>query len=124
MNPVSRVILKIKREKTGYSAYTKSVFRPHLAMGSSTKDTPTFTCRMTHALVRFLLNYLPSFTLDQVVVVGPKHSSGQYEYVVLSNWARFPIIGLVRDIRTFYSLYKDKLEDELEKEGFVSDYTG
>ncbi|VDO36406.1 unnamed protein product [Haemonchus placei] len=61
----------------------------------------------------------------QIVIVGPrKDGNGQYEYVVLSNWARFPLIGLVRDIRVFYSKYKDQLETELEKEGFINDYSG
>ncbi|KAE9414084.1 hypothetical protein Angca_001028, partial [Angiostrongylus cantonensis] len=61
----------------------------------------------------------------QIVLVGPRNNgSGQYEYVVLSNWARFPLIGLVRDIRVFYNKYKDQLETELEKEGFINDYSG
>ncbi|VDM56449.1 unnamed protein product [Angiostrongylus costaricensis] len=61
----------------------------------------------------------------QIVLVGPRNNgNGQYEYVVLSNWARFPLIGLVRDIRVFYNKYKDQLETELEKEGFINDYSG
>ncbi|PIO75850.1 hypothetical protein TELCIR_02086 [Teladorsagia circumcincta] len=61
----------------------------------------------------------------QIVIVGPqKGGRGQYEYVILSNWARFPLIGLVRDIRVFYKKYKDQLEVELEKEGFINDYSG
>ncbi|KAK5984201.1 BMA-LPR-7 [Trichostrongylus colubriformis] len=61
----------------------------------------------------------------QIVIVGPrKGGKGQYEYVILSNWARFPLIGLVRDIRVFYKKYKDQLEVELEKEGFINDYSG
>lgn len=61
----------------------------------------------------------------QIVLVGPrKGGKGQYEYVILSNWARFPLIGLVRDIRVFYKKYKDQLETELEKEGFINDYSG
>ncbi|CAJ0946970.1 unnamed protein product, partial [Mesorhabditis belari] len=60
----------------------------------------------------------------QIVIVGPKHSTGQYEYVVLSNWARFPVIAMARDIRVFYKLYKDKLEDKLTSEGFSTEYAG
>ncbi|KAF8355391.1 lpr-7 [Pristionchus pacificus] len=60
----------------------------------------------------------------QVVMIGPiDKKSGQYEYVILSNWARFPIIGLVRDIRVFYEKYKDAMEAELEKDGFMNGYS-
>ncbi|CAJ0575100.1 unnamed protein product, partial [Mesorhabditis spiculigera] len=52
------------------------------------------------------------------------HQSGQYEYVVLSNWARFPVIAMARDIRSFYKAHKDKLEDALTKEGFSTEYAG
>ncbi|CAD6188981.1 unnamed protein product [Caenorhabditis auriculariae] len=61
----------------------------------------------------------------QIVTVGPiNDETNQYEYVILSNWARFPIIGLVRDLRTFYAKYKDQLEDQLDKDGFNNEITG
>ncbi|CAB3400860.1 unnamed protein product [Caenorhabditis bovis] len=61
----------------------------------------------------------------QIVLVGPVNKqTKQYEYVILSNWARFPLIGLVRDLRVFYNKYKDRLENELYKEGFMNDMTG
>ncbi|CAI5455020.1 unnamed protein product [Caenorhabditis angaria] len=61
----------------------------------------------------------------QIVLVGPiDKKSKQYEYVILSNWAKFPLIGLVRDIKTFYKLYQEKLEDDLDKAGFMNDMTG
>lgn len=71
-------------------------------------------------------------------MIGPiDKKSGQYEYVIVSNWARFgivpysncmvyfrfPIIGLVRDIRVFYEKYKDAMEAELEKDGFMNGYS-
>ncbi|GMT36662.1 hypothetical protein PFISCL1PPCAC_27959, partial [Pristionchus fissidentatus] len=57
----------------------------------------------------------------QVVMIGPiDKKSGQYEYVILSNWARFPIVGLVRDLRVFYDKYKDAMETNLDKEGFIN----
>ena len=37
---------------------------------------------------------------------------------------RFPIIGLVRDLRVFYEHHKDKMEQQLEKQGFLNSYTG
>ncbi|KIH58340.1 hypothetical protein ANCDUO_11455, partial [Ancylostoma duodenale] len=61
----------------------------------------------------------------QIVLVGPRQGgTGQYEYVILSNWARYPVIGLVRDTRVFHNKYKERLEAELEKEGFINDYSG
>ncbi|VDM74465.1 unnamed protein product [Strongylus vulgaris] len=61
----------------------------------------------------------------QIVLVGPRGGgTGQYEYVILSNWARYPLIGLVRDTRVFHNRYKEQLESELEKEGFINDYSG
>ncbi|CCD73151.1 Lipocalin domain-containing protein [Caenorhabditis elegans] len=61
----------------------------------------------------------------QIVVVGPINKQhNQYEYLILSNWARFPMIGLVRDLRKFYKEYKDQVETDLEKAGFMDDVTG
>ncbi|VDN29216.1 unnamed protein product [Cylicostephanus goldi] len=62
---------------------------------------------------------------DQIVLVGPrKGGKGQYEYIILSNWARYPLIGLVRDTQVFHNRYRQQLEAELEKEGFINDYSG
>uniref|UniRef100_A0A1I7X532 Tyrosine-protein phosphatase domain-containing protein n=1 Tax=Heterorhabditis bacteriophora TaxID=37862 RepID=A0A1I7X532_HETBA len=87
--------------------------RPLLVTVSFTTIELMCICRMIHVHV------------NQIVLVGPREGgSGQYEYLILSNWARFPIIGLVRNIRSFYKEHKDALENELEKEGFINDYTG
>lgn len=34
------------------------------------------------------------------------------------------MIGLVRDLRKFYKEYKDQVETDLEKAGFMDDVTG
>ncbi|PAV73876.1 hypothetical protein WR25_16062 isoform D [Diploscapter pachys] len=61
----------------------------------------------------------------QIVIMGPRNQrTGQYEYLVLSNWARYPIIGLARDIRHFYKHYKDEMENKLESAGLINDVTG
>ncbi|KHJ96140.1 hypothetical protein OESDEN_03901 [Oesophagostomum dentatum] len=61
----------------------------------------------------------------QIVLVGPRRAgTGQYEYIILSNWARYPLIGLVRDTRVFHNRFKEQLESELEKEGFINNYSG
>ncbi|CAL2052831.1 unnamed protein product [Caenorhabditis brenneri] len=61
----------------------------------------------------------------QIVIVGPINKQHkQYEYLILSNWARFPMIGLVRDLRSFYTNFKDQVETDLEKAGFMDDVTG
>uniref|UniRef100_A0A914RHI4 Lipocalin domain-containing protein n=1 Tax=Parascaris equorum TaxID=6256 RepID=A0A914RHI4_PAREQ len=41
--------------------------------------------------------YCPT-TEYQIIMIGPKNKiSGQYEYIVLSNWAKYPTIAMARD---------------------------
>uniref|UniRef100_A0A914VQC4 Lipocalin domain-containing protein n=1 Tax=Plectus sambesii TaxID=2011161 RepID=A0A914VQC4_9BILA len=56
----------------------------------------------------------------QVVLVGPKSSQGQYEYVIMSNWAKYPVIGMVRDLDLYASKYRKEMEQELRKEGYLN----
>lgn len=75
-------------------------------------------CRLPIASVEF-------FCSDQVVLLGPTNEqTGQYEYVVLSNWARFPIIGLARDAAFYHKHLADRLEKELASEGFINSRNG
>ncbi|VDK85418.1 unnamed protein product [Litomosoides sigmodontis] len=35
----------------------------------------------------------------QIVIIGPKNAeSGQYEYIVTTNWAKFPLVAMTRDL--------------------------
>ena len=54
----------------------------------------------------------------QVVSVGPRSRDGQYEYVILSNWAKHPVIGLVRDLR-HYHLARNRMTSWLRDNGLV-----
>jgi hypothetical protein len=57
---------------------------------------------------------------DQVVMVGPKAATGQYEYIVLSNWVKYPVIGMVRNLHTYDSEYRDEVHGRLRREGYVT----
>jgi len=59
----------------------------------------------------------------QIVLLGPIDiESGLYEYVFLSNWAKYPVIGLARDWRRFFQLYRNETELWLNQEGYLTDF--
>ncbi len=60
---------------------------------------------------------------DQVVLVGPiDEKTMMYEYVFLSNWAKFPVIGLARDWRRFAQRFQRHTEQWLNNEGYLVDF--
>lgn len=58
---------------------------------------------------------------DQVVHTGPVHNAtNRYEYLVLSNWSQYPVIGLARDLKTFYASYLKQMQLYLRQNGFMN----
>uniref|UniRef100_A0A915BBZ1 Lipocalin domain-containing protein n=1 Tax=Parascaris univalens TaxID=6257 RepID=A0A915BBZ1_PARUN len=56
----------------------------------------------------------------QIIMIGPKNKiSGQYEYIVLSNWAKYPTIAMARDVGEFSAKYRNVLVERFKHEGFV-----
>lgn len=49
-------------------------------------------------------------------MTGPVSASGQYEYVVLSNWAKYPLIGLARDVNHFFAHHRLHMEATLKEQ--------
>ncbi len=74
------------------------------------------------AILFFFLLLLLLYVSDQVIAVGPDNGwgLGQYEYIVLSNWAKYPVIGLAKNINTFYSHYKVDMERTLRRENYMN----
>ncbi|VDN57465.1 unnamed protein product [Dracunculus medinensis] len=60
----------------------------------------------------------------QIVMVGPiDNHSKQYEYVVISNWAKYPVIGLARNLEVFNSKYRKELVERFKNEGLIHDFS-
>uniref|UniRef100_A0A0N5AIF5 Lipocalin/cytosolic fatty-acid binding domain-containing protein n=1 Tax=Syphacia muris TaxID=451379 RepID=A0A0N5AIF5_9BILA len=60
----------------------------------------------------------------QIVMIGPRNErTGQYEYLVLSNWAKYPLIAMVRDYNDFMQRYRDEFVRRFKKEGFISEFS-
>uniref|UniRef100_A0A0M3HPM6 COesterase domain-containing protein n=1 Tax=Ascaris lumbricoides TaxID=6252 RepID=A0A0M3HPM6_ASCLU len=64
----------------------------------------------------------------QIIMIGPQNMiSGQYEYIVLSNWAKYPTIAMARDIGEFSAKYRNVLVERFKREGYIhelSDFVG
>lgn len=57
-------------------------------------------------------------------MVGPiDNHSKQYEYVVISNWAKYPVIGLARNLEVFNSKYRKELVERFKNEGLIHDFS-
>lgn len=54
------------------------------------------------------------------MLVGPKSSEGQYEYVIMSNWAKYPVIGMVRDLELYATKYRSQMERQLRQQGYIN----
>lgn len=53
-------------------------------------------------------------------MIGPQNMiSGQYEYIVLSNWAKYPTIAMARDIGEFSAKYRNVLVERFKREGYI-----
>uniref|UniRef100_A0A915KFR8 Lipocalin domain-containing protein n=1 Tax=Romanomermis culicivorax TaxID=13658 RepID=A0A915KFR8_ROMCU len=60
----------------------------------------------------------------QVVATGPTSDDGQYEYILLSNWAKYPVIGLTKSLTTFFTTQqKPSVENELRSHGYTNFFT-
>lgn len=60
------------------------------------------------------------WALVQVVGTGPVSESGQYEFLVLSNWAKFPVVGLARDLTRYSGRLQDSMDSFLKSEGYTN----
>jgi hypothetical protein len=56
---------------------------------------------------------------DQIVALGPVSSTGQYEYVILSNWVKYPVVGMIRDLRTYGPAY-ERMNAWLRQNGYMN----
>ncbi|MFH4982100.1 hypothetical protein AB6A40_008809 [Gnathostoma spinigerum] len=56
-------------------------------------------------------------------MVGPESEHGQYEYIVISNWAKFPVIALARDPILFQEKYKQELISRFREEGLIHQFS-
>jgi len=59
----------------------------------------------------------------QIVAVGPESVDGQYDYVILSNWAKYPVFGLAKDLDSFFATQKGDVESMLRKNGYTNFFT-
>ncbi|VDK47455.1 unnamed protein product [Gongylonema pulchrum] len=60
----------------------------------------------------------------QIVMVGPKNEqTGQYEYIVMTNWAKFPLVAMTRDLGQFDSKYRDELTQRFRSEGYTHEFS-
>ncbi|VDM43596.1 unnamed protein product [Toxocara canis] len=58
----------------------------------------------------------------QIVMIGPVNAVvDQYEYIVLSNWAKYPIIAMARDVGEFNAKYREEIIGRFKKEGYIHD---
>lgn len=60
---------------------------------------------------------------DQIVSVGPESADGQYDYVLLSNWAKYPVFGMARDLESFFATQKTEVENMLRTNGYTNFFT-
>lgn len=61
---------------------------------------------------------------DQIVMLGPTNKiTGQYEYLVLSNWAKYPLIAMTRDYNDFMRHYRDEFVRRFKQEGFMGEFS-
>ncbi|KAK6110512.1 hypothetical protein QQG55_40080 [Brugia pahangi] len=60
----------------------------------------------------------------QIVITGPKNTeSGQYEYIVITNWAKFPLVAMTRDLAQFNANYRNELIQRLRNEGYIYEFS-
>uniref|UniRef100_A0A0R3S022 NIDO domain-containing protein n=1 Tax=Elaeophora elaphi TaxID=1147741 RepID=A0A0R3S022_9BILA len=46
----------------------------------------------------------------QIIITGPKNAeTGQYEYIVITNWAKFPLVAMTRNLAHFNANYRNEL---------------
>lgn len=57
-------------------------------------------------------------------MTGPKNAeSGQYEYIVITNWAKFPLVAMARDLAYFEANYRDELIQSFKNEGYIHEFS-
>uniref|UniRef100_A0A1I8EGW9 Lipocalin domain-containing protein n=1 Tax=Wuchereria bancrofti TaxID=6293 RepID=A0A1I8EGW9_WUCBA len=60
----------------------------------------------------------------QIVITGPKSTgSGQYEYIVITNWTKFPLVAMTRDLAQFNANYRNKLIQRFRNEGYIHEFS-
>ncbi|VDO34884.1 unnamed protein product, partial [Brugia timori] len=60
----------------------------------------------------------------QIVITGPKNTeSGQYEYIVITNWTKFPLVAMTRDLAQFNANYRNELIQRLRNEGYIYEFS-
>ncbi|KAL3982213.1 hypothetical protein ACH3XW_46280 [Acanthocheilonema viteae] len=60
----------------------------------------------------------------QIVITGPKNAeSGQYEYIVITNWAKFPLVAMTRDLAYFNANYRNELIQRFKNEGYIHEFS-
>lgn len=55
--------------------------------------------------------------------MGPESNDGQYEYVILSNWAKYPVFGMAKDLDNFFTTQKTDVENILRTKGYTNFFT-
>uniref|UniRef100_A0A8R1TUL2 Lipocalin domain-containing protein n=1 Tax=Onchocerca volvulus TaxID=6282 RepID=A0A8R1TUL2_ONCVO len=60
----------------------------------------------------------------QIVITGPKNAeTGQYEYIVITNWAKFPLVAMARDLKQFKTHYRNELIQRFKNEGYIHKFS-
>lgn len=58
------------------------------------------------------------------MITGPKNAeSGQYEYIVITNWAKFPLVAMTRDLANFNANYRNELTEHFKNEGYIHEFS-
>lgn len=58
------------------------------------------------------------------MITGPKNTeSGQYEYIVITNWTKFPLVAMTRDLAQFNANYRNELIQRLRNEGYIYEFS-
>ena len=114
MNPVYQTLCHniTDSQSVCYSCSANSVLR------SATRFPAAST------IILFLLFPYIGGLSDQIVMLGPKHKkTGQYEYIVLSNWAKYPLIAMARNYDDFNIKYREAFVERFKNEGYIHDFS-
>lgn len=62
--------------------------------------------------------------VDQIVLLGPKNEAhGQYEFIVLSNWAKYPLIAMARNVQDFNAKYRAEFVHWFHRKGYINEFS-
>ncbi|KHJ43441.1 hypothetical protein D918_06350 [Trichuris suis] len=112
----------LNREQTGQARSplsTRSVTEVNTVCQNSVLDTDWSMVSMLRSMINLI--HVPVSDNDEDNYYRERNS--QYDYVVLSNWARYPVIVLAKDVDQFFANDYEFLKQDLRREGLYNQLT-